>query len=257
MSYIDVEQGSAAWMQERMGCATGSRIRDALALLKNGQPSQKRMDYAVEMLAERLTGSTAEHYVSREMEWGSAYEKQAVAAYELRTGLETDKCGIFRHDLIEHFAASPDRLIGEDGLLEVKCPKTSTHIAWMLADVIPEEHTLQLTAELACSNRAWVDFVSYDPRLPLRHQLFIKRMHAENSVIALMLDAVSQFLGEVDALEASLNERNPPVAAPEEEDAWDTQALLSNEAVDEFFDKMAAKASGMDDRGGAYEEDAR
>lgn len=210
MNLLKLQQGSPEWLKERLGKCTGSRIKDALSTLKNGQPSQKRKDYMTDLITERLRGCAIEHYVTPAMEWGIATEKYARAAYEVVSGNEVDRVGIAAHPTIKDYQTSPDGFVGEDGCVEFKCPQTTTHLEWMMADVIPAEHEYQLLSHLSCSGRMWVDFFSFDPRLPPKHQWFMKRMERNAELeekIAAMESGVVQFLSEVDAMIAKLEAR--------------------------------------------------
>lgn len=194
-----IEQQTPEWLQMRVGMVTASRVADALDFLKKGGESAKRRNYRTEIISECLTGRAAEHYVTPAMEWGIENEPVACAAYEMRLDAETDPGGFHIHDQITRFGASPDRLIGEDGLLEIKCPTTAIHIEYIVAGVTPEEYQPQMLAEMACTGRQWCDFVSFDPRLPKKLQLFVRRFPRDNSRIAAMEEEVLKFLEEVIA----------------------------------------------------------
>ena len=132
------------------------------------------------------------------MEWGTANEAFAKAAYELATGLEVEPIGFALHETIKRLGASPDGGVGSDGLVECKCPTTATHIEYIIAGVVPAEYHWQMLCQMACADRQWCDFVSYDPRLPKRLQLFVRRFEREEARISEMLDEVTRFLAEVD-----------------------------------------------------------
>lgn len=206
-----LQQGSAEWLHQRAGKVTSSRVKDVMSFLKNGQPSQKRKDYMIELVCERLTGFAADHYVSPAMEYGSVQEPIARTEYELRTGLDVSLVGLVIHPRIPLFAASPDGRIGDDGLVEFKAPETWTHIEWMLAGVVPPEHEWQMFAQMACEGRAWNEFCSFDGRLSSRHQLFIKRLQRDEQRIKDIEDGVVAFLAEVDEVIARLESLNPEV----------------------------------------------
>ena len=202
MPVINCAQLSAEWFDEHIGRVSASRMNAVLAVLKRGGEAAIRYNYKMEKVAEICTGKVAEHYVSEAMSFGTENEPFARAAYEIERDVDVAQVGLFVHGRIDRFAASPDGVIGSDGLLECKCPNTTTHLGWMLADVVPEEYEPQMLAQLACAGqqRKWVDFVSYDPRLPKHMQLFIKRFPRDEARIAEMEQAVEAFLGEVDAL---------------------------------------------------------
>lgn len=199
----DCEQGTPEWLQLRCGKVTASRIADALAEIKKGEAASRR-NYRTELVVETLTGVPVEQYVSKEMQWGIDTEPFARAAYELRQDATVDTLGFAVHPQIPRFGASPDGLVGNDGVLEIKCPNTSTHLECLLTGAIPSEHFPQMRAELACTGRAWVDFVSFDCRLPSHLQLFVKRFHRDEERIAEMERRVLEFLAEVDDVLAHL-----------------------------------------------------
>ncbi len=193
-----LEQQSVEWLMQRIGMCTGSRVSDVMGKLKSGKGYLAgRNDYMWELVIERLTGRAEDHYSSPAMEWGVEYEPLARAAYEIEMDVEVEKVGFATHPKIEWFGASPDGLIGKDGLLEIKCPKSRTHCEYRNAGVVPEEYKPQMLAEMACAERQWVDFVSFDPRLPKHLQLFVRRFHRDEEKILAMEQEVETFLAEV------------------------------------------------------------
>jgi putative phage-type endonuclease len=196
---LDCEQGTPEWLQARCGKVTASRISDALAEIKKGEAAARR-NYRTELVVETLTGIPVDQFVSKEMQWGTDTEPFARAAYELQQDVMVSTVGFAQHPMIPRFGASPDGLIGDDGVLEIKCPNTSTHLECLLTGGIPTEHYPQMRAELACTGRSWCDFVSFDPRLPSPLQLFVKRFHRDEPKIAEMEAKVREFLAEVDGV---------------------------------------------------------
>jgi len=193
-----VSQNTPEWIVARVGCVTASRCGDVLAKPKRGTGELAcRANYRTEIVVELLTGRAAEHYVSPAMEWGLENENDAVDAYEIKLGVEAKEGGFWIHDRINRFAASPDRLIGDEGLLEAKCPTTQTHIEWVIAGVIPEDYKPQMLAQMACTGRKWCDFVSFDPRLPSFLRLFVRRFYRDETAIAELEAEVEKFLEEV------------------------------------------------------------
>lgn len=193
-----IEQQTPEWLQIRTGMVTASRVADVIAQRKKGTGELKcRADYRTEIVMECLTGRAAEHYVTPAMEFGIENEPLARAAYEIRLDREIEPGGFHIHDKITRFGASPDGLLGDDGLVEIKCPMTETHINWILAGVTPEEYRPQMLAEMACTGRRWCDFVSFDPRLPKKLQLFVRRFQRDDARIAEMESEVLKFLEEV------------------------------------------------------------
>lgn len=197
------EQGSAAWFAERCGKVTASRVADVIAKTKSGWGAS-RANYAAQLVAERLTGEVAESYTNAAMQHGIATEPQARAAYEFQTDQPVTLAGFVPHPSIEMAGASPDGFVLTDGLLEIKAPSTSTHIDTLLGANVPAKYITQIQFQLACTGRKWCDFVSFDPRLPERMRLFVKRVHRDDKAIAEMEAEVRVFLAEVDATVAKL-----------------------------------------------------
>jgi putative phage-type endonuclease len=206
MINYELEQGTAEWKQQRAGWVTGSRMCDVMATLKSGGEAASRRNYRAEIVAEILTGVPTDQYVSKEMQWGTDNEPFARASYEIQREVEVVQVGFAMHDVIERLGASPDGLVGEDGLVEFKCPNTSQHIAYRLSGSIPGEYQLQMLTEMACTGRQWCDFVSFDPRLPERMQLSVKRFLRDDARIAIIEAQVQKFLDEVDQEIAALDQ---------------------------------------------------
>ena len=200
-----IEQGSGEWLRERCGKVTASRIADIVAKTKNG-PSASRGNYMAQLIAERLTGSVSESYVSPAMEHGTATEDEAVAAYEFYSGLMVERVGFVPHPTIAMTGASPDRLVAAAGLVEVKCPNTATHIETLLGRSVPGKYVHQMQWQMACTEREWCDFVSYDPRLPEELRLFVKRVERDGFAIVELQAAVKDFLADLDTRLAMLRE---------------------------------------------------
>lgn len=195
------EQGSEAWLEQRVGMVTASRVSDVLAKGKGGAPSRTRANYKAELIAEILTGARAEQeFTNKAMEWGNEQEAAAVAQYCFMHDAEATECGFIQHPTIERAGASPDRLIGDDGLIEMKCPNTATHIDTMLSNTqtIAKGYRDQMQMQMAATGRKWCDFVSYDPRLPARFQLWVQRVERDDEYIAEMNEAIVAFLAEID-----------------------------------------------------------
>ena len=183
MRIFDCEQNSAQWFWARTGRITASRMCDLMATLKRGGEAASRRDYRAELIAERLTGKTEDRYLSKEMQFGIEQEPFARTAYEIRTENMVDQAGFIFHPRLDFSGASPDGLIGQDGGLELKCPKITTHLAYVTAGTVPEEHQYQMLWNMACADREWWDFASFDPRLPEKLRLFIVRMPRDEARI--------------------------------------------------------------------------
>ena len=197
-------QGSAEWLAARAGNCTGSRIYDACAKGKTGKYYQARADYMNELLIERLTGQAAQHFVSDAMQWGTMYEGEARAIYETREGTLVTECAYFPHPSIAHSGATPDGLVEDEGDIEIKCPTTGVHLETILSGEIPEKHTYQMAWEAECSGRKWVDFISYDPRLPGNLSFFCIRYTPPEDFRAYLRAEAVKFLDELALLEAKV-----------------------------------------------------
>lgn len=193
-----IEQGSPEWFAARLGKVTASKLNDVMATLKSGGEAATRKNYRAQLIAERLTGAKMESFTNSAMQWGTDNEPIARAMYEIKTGNDVTQVGIIDHPSIAMTAASPDGLIGDDGLIEIKCPNTATHIDYLLAGVAPSDYHNQMLWQMECTGRKWCDFVSFDPRLPEDLQLFIIRFHRDEKRLDEMRIGVVKFLGEVD-----------------------------------------------------------
>lgn len=201
-----IEQHTPEWIQMRIGCVTASRMADVMAKLKKkDSEAQSRADYKGEIVCETLTGRASDHYVSPAMQWGIDNEIFARNAYEVEVA-PTEFVGFALHDSIKKLGASPDGLVGDDGLVQFKCPNTSTHLEYVIAGVVPAEYHWQMLCEMACTGRDWCDFASYDPRLPKKLQLFVRRFERDDARIAQMEDETLKFLDEVEKLIAQVDE---------------------------------------------------
>ena len=194
-----IPSDSPAWLPSRIGCLTASRFADATARTKTGWSTSRRK-VMIELLADRMTGFAAEHYVTPAMQWGLEHEQAAWDLYEENTGILVASSGLFMHPQIPFFGATPDRLIGHEGLGESKCPTTTTHLTWLMNGVVPKEYQPQMLVQLACTGRKWVDFISYDPRVPPKQQLFVRRFAPAAEKVAEAEEQARVFLAELDAM---------------------------------------------------------
>jgi putative phage-type endonuclease len=199
-----MEQRSPEWFAARAGKVTASRIADMMARTKTGWGAG-RVNYLAELVAERLTGVSQSGYVNGAMQRGVEMEPEAITAYEFDSDNTVTPIGFVEHPTIPMAGASPDGHIADDGSVEVKCPNTSTHIDTLLGGSVPGKYILQIQWQLACSGRAWCDFVSYDSRMPEELKLFVRRVDRDEAKIAELETAVIEFLSEVDAKVAQLN----------------------------------------------------
>jgi putative phage-type endonuclease len=191
-----IEQGTEAWHQLRLGKVTASRVADIMAKTKTGV-SASRGNYLIELALQRVTGTIEPMYTNEAMQWGTATEPQARVAYEVKTGNFVDQIAFVEHDIIEWFGCSPDGLVGKDGLIEIKCPNSATHWATIKDGKPPNKYVIQMQTQMACTGRKWCDFVSFDPRMPERSQLFICRVERDQKMIDEIETEVMKFLIEV------------------------------------------------------------
>ncbi len=190
-------QGSPDWFAARVGLVTASRIADVVARTKSGYGAS-RANYMAQLVAERLTQTAIEGFTSVAMQWGIDHEPQARAAYEFFTNNLVEKAGFVPHPTLAMTGASPDGLVGADGLVELKCPNTATHIETLLEGGIPSRYESQMLWQLACTGRQWCDLVSYDPRMPEGMTLFVQRLHRDADKIAMLESEVATFVRELD-----------------------------------------------------------
>lgn len=200
------EQGTDAWLSDRCGRVTASRIADVMAKTKSG-PSAMRTNYMADLIAERLTGLPKQSFVNEAMRWGTETEPQARAMYELETGHTVTETGFVPHPTLEGTGASPDGLVGDDGLIEIKCPNTATHIETLRGGKIDRKYLLQMHWQMICTGRDWCDFVSFDPRLPLEMQMHVRRVELQPELAEEITAEVTQFLTELNDAVADLRTR--------------------------------------------------
>ena len=201
-----VEQGTPEWFAARLGNVTASRVADVIAKTKSGY-SASRENYMAQLICERMTNTVAESYTNAAMQWGTETEPLARAAYESYADVLVDEVGYIAHPTIERAGASPDGLVGLFGLLEIKCPNSSTAIETLLTQTVPTKYITQMQWQMSCTGRTWADFVSFDPRLPSGLQMFVKRVEFDAEYVAMLKEEVIKFLAELDAKISKLNER--------------------------------------------------
>lgn len=202
-----MEQRSTEWFNARLGKVTASRVADVIAKTKTGY-STSRENYMAQLVCERMTGTQGESYSNAAMQWGTDQEPLARAAYEAAKDVLVDEVGFITHPTIIAAGASPDGLVGDDGLIEIKCPNTATHIDTLLSDKVPSKYNTQMQWQLACTGRKWCDFVSFDPRMPEGLQLFIQRVDFDAEYVKMLEAEITEFLGELETKIERLNERN-------------------------------------------------
>lgn len=199
-----MEQGSKEWFDARYGRVTASRVADVIAKTKSGY-SASRANYMTEIVIERF-GVVNEKFTNDAMQWGTEQEPFARANYEIKNNVIVKECGFIDHPTIEMAGASPDGIVGA-GLLEIKCPNSKTHFEYLLAGVVPEKYKPQMAWQMACTGAQWVDFVSYDPRVPEGLQYFQIRYERNDNYIAELEAEVIKFLDEVNTMHIQLKDK--------------------------------------------------
>ena len=189
-----MEQRTEEWFAARLGKVTASKVSAVLAK----KDSATRSDYLTDLVLERLTNKQQEFYQNDAMQWGTDTEPQARMAYEAFKGVLVDEMGFIDHHSIQYFGCSPDGVVDKDGLVEIKCPNSKTHLSTLLNGKIPTKYIPQVQTQMAVMNRQWCDFVSFDPRLPEDLQLFVVRVNRDNEYIAKLEEEVVVFLDEVN-----------------------------------------------------------
>jgi len=197
MIYRDIPQGSDEWFALRCGKVTASRIADVTAKTKTGYGAG-RANYMAQLIAERLTGQVADSFTNAAMQWGIETEPQARAAYEFYRDVEVDQITFADHHSIDMSGASPDGLVGDDGLLEVKCPNTATHIDYLISQKVPKKYIDQMQWQMDCIERDWCDFLSFDPRMPEELRLWVVRVERDDDYIKTLRQEVEKFNTEVE-----------------------------------------------------------
>lgn len=194
-----MEQRSEEWFKIRAGKVTASKVPDVVTRLKNGSYGASRATYMGQLIAERLSGIAQEGFSNAAMQWGTETEPMARAAYEFAKDYNIIEVGFIEHPTIDMSGASPDGIIGEDGLIEIKCPNTSTHIDTLLGASIPPKYIDQMQWQMACTDRDWCDFVSFDPRMPRELNMKIQRVERDFDRIEYLETEVQDFIAEMDA----------------------------------------------------------
>jgi putative phage-type endonuclease len=197
------DQGTEAWFEDRLGRVTASRLADVLAKTKTGY-SASRTNYMTQLVLERITGQKGESFTNSAMQWGTEQEPFARAAYEAHTGQMVEEVGFIPHPTIESAGASPDGLVGDDGMVEIKCPSSSTALeCWLThsqgGNPVDAKYYAQMQFQMRCADRSWVDYVVFDPRMPAKAQLFIVRVERNDDWLKVAESEVTSFLAEVDA----------------------------------------------------------
>ena len=190
--FKEILQGTPEWLQARLGCVTASRANDVCA----AETTAAYQNYLWQLVAERETQKAEDSYINADMQRGTEMEPVARAAYEAHTGTFVTQTGFWLHPTIPFFGASPDGLV-EDGLIEIKCPRTSTHLRYKSEGKVPTQYKRQMMCQLLCTGRKWVDFISFDNRVRDSKQLFIVRFEPKQAEMDELLEKLQSFLAAV------------------------------------------------------------
>lgn len=206
-----MDQRSKEWFDARRGKVTASRIYDIMAKTKSGFAASRK-NYLSHLVMERLTNTIPETFTNTSMQWGIEYEPQARSMYEFQNDVKVQEVGFVDHPRIANTGASPDGLIGNDGLIEIKCPTSSVHMEYMMSENTPQRYMYQMQWQMACTERAWCDFVSFDPRFSGEYQMFSMRVYRNQETIDELESEVVIFLEEVEIkynqLTSKIGEKN-------------------------------------------------
>lgn len=201
-----MEQRSESWFAARLGKVTASRVSDVIAQTKSGWGAGRK-NYMSQLLCERLTGLQQDSFSNAAMQWGTEIEPRARAAYQFVTDNTVQEVGFVDHPRIAMSGASPDGLVGDNGLIEIKCPNTATHLDTLLNGTIPDKYIVQMQWQMTCTGTDWCDFVSFDPRIGQDHEYWCKRIERDDKRIQELEEMVSEFLSELDGMMEQLNQR--------------------------------------------------
>lgn len=201
----DIEQGTPEWYALRAGVLSASVFSDMLSKGRGKAPGLTRQALIYKLATERLTGRSAEDgYGSFYMERGKEREEQARALYTFQTGNAVDEVAFVFYDEQERIGCSPDGLVGDDGLVEIKAPKLSTHVGYLLNGGLPSEYRAQVQGQLMVTGRQWCDFCSYCPESNV--ELFRVRVERDQDYIADLIAACAKLIEETDAVALQLSE---------------------------------------------------
>lgn len=198
MQIIDCEQGTDEWFAARLGVVTASKFKDVMAK----GAGKTRRSYMIKLIAERLSGQAEQGYTNAAMEWGTQTEPEARDSYAFLKGFDVQQVGFCKTN--DNIGASPDSLVNEDGLLEIKCPNTSTQIETVLSGEVPTTHKAQIQGQLYVTEREWCDFVSFDPRIQGEASMFIKRVYRDGNYIKNLEEELELFVEEMLEMTAQL-----------------------------------------------------
>ena len=201
-----MEQRSDEWFKARLGKVTASNLANVTASTKSGESAYRR-NYRHQLVTERLTGKPTEIYVNQAMQHGIDTEDEARDFYVFKYN-DVEEVGFVDHPTIDMAGASPDGLVGDDGLIEIKCRQPQNHTETLISHQIPSRYRLQMFWQMACTGRRWCDYVSYCPSFPEDLKMVVIRLEWNDEQIKLLEDEVIKFLTEVEDTVKFIKENN-------------------------------------------------
>jgi putative phage-type endonuclease len=201
-----MEQRSDEWFKARLGKVTASNLANVTASTKSGESAYRR-NYRHQLVTERLTGKQTEIYVNQAMQHGIDTEDEARDFYVFKYN-DVEEVGFINHPTIDMAGASPDGLVGDDGLIEIKCRQPQNHTETLISNQIPSRYRLQMFWQMACTGRKWCDYVSYCPSFPEELKMVVIRLEWNDEQIKLLEDEVIKFLTEVEDTVKFIKENN-------------------------------------------------
>lgn len=212
MNHLELIQGTDEWRAARAGSLGASSVHEAVARTKTGWGASRATRMAT-LVIERLTGQPQDTFQNAAMLHGVEMEPEARLNYEFMTNATVKQIGLVRHPSIHGTHASPDGLVGTDGLLEIKCPQPAGHLSTLSGQPIPDKYMIQMQWQMKCCARDWCDFVSYNPNFPESMRLFIKRVERDADRIAELETEVAEFLAEIENKVSELRAKYEPANA--------------------------------------------
>ena len=194
-----IEQLSQEWFEARLGKVTASRVSDVLATIKSGEAASRK-NYKLQLVTERLTNKKTDSYTNQAMQDGIDREPMAREIYEKLKEVKVEEIGFVQHPEIKMAGASPDGLVGDDGIIEIKCPIETTHTTNLLERKLPSKYKPQVQFQLATTGRKWCDFISYNPNFEPRLQLIVIRVERDDEYIEMLEFEITNFLNEVEEM---------------------------------------------------------
>jgi putative phage-type endonuclease len=188
----DVEQGSEEWLQMRLGCITASKMADLMSNGRGSKPSKTAETYMMKLIAERLTGESEPFFENAAMKWGTETEDQARAMYELNEGVDVEEVAFIKR--CDFIGISPDGLVGDTGMVEIKCPTSSTQIKRFFTEDYSSDYKAQIQAQLWVAEREYCDFLSFDPRIETDASYLLKKVYRDDEYIKSMEEKTAQFI---------------------------------------------------------------